>query len=176
MLLSIARDVVEAAARREPSPAPPPELPDELQARCGAFVTLHCDGRLRGCIGLITSDQPLAATVTEMAEAAATRDPRFSVVTPEEAARCDIEISVMTPLRIVGSPDEVEVGRHGLVVSRGYYRGLLLPQVATEQHWDRKTFLDHTCIKAGLPPNAWKDPHTTIEVFEAEVFGEDVSA
>jgi AmmeMemoRadiSam system protein A len=170
-LLQIAQGVLDALSRGDAIEKPDNYSP-ELEAECGAFVTLHCDGGLRGCIGMITANAPLAVTVSEMAEAAATRDPRFSPVSPEEAELCEIEISVMTPPATITEPETVEPGRHGLIITRAGRRGLLLPQVATEQDWDRETFLRHTCMKAGLPPETWKEPDVTIETFEAEVFGQ----
>ncbi|RLB58246.1 MAG: AMMECR1 domain-containing protein [Deltaproteobacteria bacterium] len=138
----------------------------------GAFVTLHLQGQLRGCIGTFTSEQPLVYTVQEMAVSAAQRDPRFPPLRPEELDAVDLEISVLSPLRQIDDPQLVEVGRHGIYITRGFHSGVLLPQVATEYGWDRETFLDHTCLKAGLPPGCWREAGTRIEVFEAEVFGE----
>lgn len=138
----------------------------------GAFVTLHAEGQLRGCIGTFEVTHPLAETVSRMAVAAATSDPRFPPVRPEELQEITIEISVLSPRRRILDPGEVQVGVHGLHVQRGTRRGVLLPQVPVEAGWDRETFLDHTCRKAGLPPEAWRDPSTLIEVFTAEVFGE----
>ncbi len=138
----------------------------------GAFVSLHVAGRLRGCIGTFETSRPVQEQVREMATAAATRDPRFPPVTTAELPEVDIEISVLTPPRVVDDVSEIVVGRHGLVVTRGYRRGVLLPQVATEHGWDRQTFLEHTCVKAGLPPDSWQAPETVVEVFTAEVFGE----
>lgn len=143
-----------------------------LQISGGAFVTLHNHGRLRGCIGHLVSHRPLFETVKEMAMAAATQDPRFTPVNPEELDDLDIEISVLSPFSPLKEVSEIVVGRHGLVVSRGGHRGLLLPQVAEEYGWDAVTFLGHTCEKAGLPPDAWRDPATHIEIFSAQVFGE----
>ena len=139
----------------------------------GAFVTLtDRRGDLRGCIGHILPHRPLDETVVEMAVAAALQDPRFEPVTGDEVASLHIEISALTVPRPAASPEEVEVGRHGLIVSRGWAKGLLLPQVAPEWGWDREDFLRHTCMKAGLPPDAWLDPKTKLEIFEAEVWGE----
>lgn len=143
-----------------------------LQEPVGAFVTLHKKGELRGCIGHLVAEGPLYETVKEMAVAAATQDYRFPPVSFEELQEIDIEISVLSPFREVKDVHEIEVGRHGLMMTRGGHRGLLLPQVATEYGWDRETFLAHTCFKAGLPPDAWKDPQTKIEIFSAQVFGE----
>jgi AmmeMemoRadiSam system protein A len=140
----------------------------------GAFVTLHKAGRLRGCIGYVEAARPLYQTVSECALAAALRDPRFSPVTPDELDSLRLEISVLSPLTEI-RPDQIEVGQHGLLISRGFQRGLLLPQVAVEWKWDRERFLAETCLNAGLPPDAWKHG-ATIEAFTAQVFSEpDVS-
>ncbi len=138
----------------------------------GAFVTLKIGGELRGCIGYPLPYKALDETVAEMAVAAASQDYRFEPLTPEEMERTTIEISVLTVPRPVGSPDEVEVGRHGIIVGKGSHRGLLLPQVPLEYGWDREEFLRHGCLKAGLPPNEWKKG-ARIEVFEARVFSEE---
>ncbi len=143
-----------------------------LQQKTGAFVTLHRQEELRGCIGHLISQEPLWQTVKQMAIAAATEDPRFDPVTLDEISEIDFEISVLTPFRKIQDLDEIEVGKHGLLMTQGRHRGLLLPQVATEQGWNREEFLAHTCIKAGLSPEAWLDPSTQIEIFSAQVFGE----
>jgi AmmeMemoRadiSam system protein A len=105
-----------------------------------------------------------------MAAAAAFHDPRFRPLTADELADLEIEISVLSPMRLISSTDEIEIGKHGLYIVNGFNRGLLLPQVATQYRWDRLPFLEQTCCKAGLPPDAWKDPHTEIYVFRADVF------
>ena len=153
--------------------APAPVIPDSGAAGRlgGAFVTLHKRGDLRGCIGHIEADQLLGTTVAQCAVAACSSDPRFPAVTALELPEIDLELSLLSPLQLVGGADEIEVGRHGLVVEKGWHRGLLLPQVATEWAWDRDTFLAHTCQKAGLPRDAWKHG-ATLWTFEAEVFGE----
>lgn len=145
---------------------------EALLERRGAFVTLHKESQLRGCIGTFEETEPLIDTVQRMAVAAATTDPRFPPVKAEELSSLAIEISALTPLRRA-SPEEIEVGVHGIYMTRGFQRGVLLPQVATENRWDRETFLEHTCLKAGLPTNAWKEADTQIEIFSAEVFGEN---
>ncbi len=151
---------------------PPAEAPTEgMRQPAGAFVTLHEGERLRGCIGTFVSDDPLVETVQSMAIAAATRDPRFPGVTAAEVAGLTLEISVLSPLQ-AGRAEDVEVGTHGVYITRGHRRGVLLPQVATDHGWDRETFLDHTCLKAGLPPGTWREEGTLIELFTAEVFGE----
>jgi len=139
----------------------------------GAFVTLtEKDGKLRGCIGTILPVGPLDETVVRMAVAAAVEDPRFSAVIPAELPDLHMEISALTVPEPVSNLEAIQVGRHGLIVTRGYNKGLLLPQVAPEWGWDRLQFLQHTCLKAGLPTDAWKDSKTRIEWFEAEVWGE----
>ena len=170
-LLELARSAI---GRRLGLESPPVDLPasPQLALSSGAFVTLHKKGHLRGCIGRFTSTGPITETVQEMAEAAAFEDPRFPPLNQREMADIDLEISVLTPMRQVTDVHEIEVGKHGIYIIRGMNRGVLLPQVATEQHWDRETFLDNTCLKAGLPANAWQDPKTEIYVFSAEVFGE----
>jgi AmmeMemoRadiSam system protein A len=172
-LLQVARQSVMAVCCGEAEPDLRTDDP-ALTAVQGAFVTLHtANGDLRGCIGHIEGHLPLIETVHEMAVAAATQDPRFPQVRCAEVPSLHIEISVMSPIREVANIAEIEVGRHGLIITRGYRRGLLLPQVATEYGWGREEFLDHTCMKAGLPTHAWQDRGTTIECFEAEVFGEE---
>ena len=140
--------------------------------KCGAFVTLYKKGELRGCIGYIEGYKSIPDTVREMAVSAAFKDPRFSPIKADEYDLIDLEISVLSPIEKVNDLSDIVVGRDGLIITRGYNRGLLLPQVATEYGWDRKTFLEQTCRKAGLPINAWEDPSTVIEKFSAQVFGE----
>ncbi len=135
-------------------------------------MTLHKRGALRGCIGYIVGVKDIPQTVEEMALASAFRDPRFAPLQQDELGSIDIEISVLSPIETVADVSMIEVGRDGLIVSRGNNRGLLLPQVAAEYRWDRETFLEHTCYKAGLPGDAWKKPGATIEKFSAQVFGE----
>jgi hypothetical protein len=152
---------------------PPPSLEgatSRLQEKRGAFVTLKRKGELRGCIGYTQAVKPLSRTIMEMAQAAAFQDPRFPPLTKKELSDLEIEISVLTPFRLISDIREIQVGRHGLFMEKGGYSGLLLPQVASEYHWDRQTFLEHTGLKAGLPRDAWKDPKTKIYVFSAEIF------
>jgi len=143
-----------------------------LRAPSGAFVTLHRGGQLRGCIGTFAARKPLEETVQEMAQAAAFQDPRFAPVRASEMPEIDIEISALTPMREIQDLEEIEVGRHGLYVVDSPFSGVLLPQVATEHGWDRQTFLEQTCIKAGLHQNRWRSGGLKIFVFSAEVFGE----
>jgi AmmeMemoRadiSam system protein A len=162
---------VELAAGR--APGVPNDLTTQaLLERRGAFVTLKAAGRLRGCIGMVEAHAPLKSTVREMARAAAVGDPRFNPLRAEELDGVSIEISVLSPLRLLDSPEDIVVGVHGLVVEKGRRRGLLLPQVASEAGWDAETFLSATCEKAGLPRSAWRDEDTRIYAFTAFVFGE----
>jgi len=142
----------------------------KLGEHWGAFVTLTKKGQLRGCIGHIVGDKPLISTVAEMAKAAALDDTRFPPVRPSELPDIDFEISVLTPIRKIDNIEEIVIGRDGIIISKDWNKGLLLPQVATDYGWDRITFLEHTCNKAGLPKDAWKDKNTIIEIFSAEVF------
>jgi len=143
---------------------------EKLNERYGAFVTIYKKGMLRGCIGSLEPAGPLQKTVVEMAKAAACGDPRFRPVTAEELPYLDVEISVLTPLKEIRDPEEIVVGVHGLVVSKGNRSGLLLPQVAAERGWDRITFLEETCRKAGLPKDAWIEQDARILIFSADIF------
>ncbi|MGH9710222.1 MAG: AmmeMemoRadiSam system protein A [Candidatus Acidiferrales bacterium] len=142
-----------------------------LAARGGAFVTLRKRGRLRGCIGRLSPEESLASVVAYCAAAAATEDPRFSRLRADEFGELEIEISVLSELQ-KAQPEQVEAGMHGLVISRNGHRGVLLPQVAREHSWSRERFLEETCHKGGLNPDAWKEPETEVEIFTAETFSE----
>jgi len=168
-LLVLARCALEARVRRQQPP--PPERGGALEWSRGAFVTIHCHGDLRGCLGRIETDAPLADTIAHLAASVSDSDPRFDPVSALELDGIDLEISVLTPEREVTSIAEIEVGRHGLIVEQGARRGLLLPQVATEYGWDALTFVSHTCLKAALPADAWRQGARML-VFEAQVFGE----
>jgi AmmeMemoRadiSam system protein A len=170
-LLRIARETIITMAAGE-TWQPDWSADDILNQELGVFVSLHKDDELRGCIGYVTGIMPLQNAVHEMARAAAFEDPRFPPVTQEEVDRLDIEISVLTPLTNVDSISEIEIGVHGLVIEKSFYKGLLLPQVAVEYQWDQKAFLEHTCIKAGLAKDAWKEKETIIKKFSAEIFSE----
>jgi AmmeMemoRadiSam system protein A len=169
-LLALARATIKkflASGERE---CPPAERPAFLEKR-GVFVTLHRDGELRGCIGYPLPMKPLFEAVAEMAVAAACEDPRFPAVTAGELPKLDIEISVLTVPQKVAGPDQVHVGRDGIIISKGFQRGLLLPQVPVEQGWNLEQYISYGCRKAGLPPDEWKKG-VQIEVFQAIVFGE----
>ncbi len=142
----------------------------EVSANRGAFVTLKTHGMLRGCIGMVRAAKPLYQTVSEMALAAAFEDPRFGPLNDYEFKDIEIEISALTPLQKVEELDEIKVGRDGLMIVMEFHSGLLLPQVAVENGWDRKTFLEQTCLKAGLPKNSFKDKAAKIYKFQAEIF------
>ncbi len=173
-LLKIARDNIESwLANRKPINVPAEKISGILRKKSGAFVTLHSKGKLRGCIGYVSAEMPLIDTVLENSYNAAFRDPRFDQLQKSEMKDISIEISVLTDPVPVKSPDEIKTGRDGLIIERGGYRGLLLPQVATEQGWDKFTFLDQTCVKAGLSSDSWKKEGTKIFKFEAIVFGEE---
>ncbi len=170
-LLKLARNTI--AVKLGLGTGEKPEFNDAIFGeKCGAFVTLHIRGRLRGCIGYIKGVKNIPETVTDMAEASAFKDPRFPPLRKEEYNDIDIEISVLSPIEPVESVSDIMVGRDGLIISRGFNSGLLLPQVPTEQGWDLETFLVNTCYKAGLPGNAWQQKGTKIEKFSAQVFGE----
>ena len=164
-LLSLARRVIETDGRAE--------LPGggELDRPHGAFVTLHRHGRLRGCIGRMLPGESLAATVADMARAAAYGDPRFPPVSPQEFPELELEISVLSPMERCG-PGDILPGVHGVLLSLGHRTGVFLPQVATEQGWDRERLLTELCGKAGLPPGSWKAPGAELSRFTALVFGE----
>ena len=151
------------------SSVPRPENP-LLEKELGAFVTLTKNGSLRGCIGNVIGQGQLYLTIARMARAAAFEDPRFPQVTKTEFSDVSVEISIMGSLSLCPDPEQIEIGRHGLIMQRGHNSGLLLPQVPVEWEWDRKTFLEQTCIKAGLRPDMWTDPATKIYWFEAYVF------
>jgi AmmeMemoRadiSam system protein A len=169
-LLRLARDTITAHLRGVKEP---PAATDDpvLKGKRGVFVTLHIDGELRGCIGYPLPYKPLVETISGIALAAATQDLRFESIRESELERLRIEISALTLPRPIQDPAEVEVGRHGIIISKGGRQGLLLPQVPLEYNWDRETFLRHGCLKAGLPENEWKKG-AAIQVFEAQVFSE----
>lgn len=171
ILLKIARDSIAAALQSKPVPFVESKS-KALNASCGAFVTLHLLGELRGCIGYIEPRFPLVKTVQEVAQRAATEDPRFPRLTLKELERVEIEISVLSPLEKVTDVEDIIVGTHGLVIDAGYTRGLLLPQVATEWRWGRDQFLSQTCRKAGLSADAWMQKMVTIYSFTSAVFSE----
>jgi hypothetical protein len=147
-----------------------------LEQRAGAFVSLHKAGHLRGCIGRLEADQPLWRLLPTLARSAACEDPRFPALKPAEWPQCAVEISLLGPARAVAGPDEIQVGRHGIVLEQGGRRAVYLPQVATGQGWTREETLAHLSVKAGLPPDAWRGEGCRLLVFEAQVLREDEQA
>jgi uncharacterized protein len=169
-LLKIARETIVGFVSTGKVPAFEATSPG-LNLHSGCFVTVKQNGNLRGCIGNFVSDQPLYLLVQEMAVSAATRDPRFYPMKSADLTDFTLDISVLSPLEKAASIEEIQVGIHGIYIVKGSYRGVLLPQVATEYGWNRDQFLQHTCTKAGLPPDAWQG-ECDIYIFSAQVFGE----
>jgi AmmeMemoRadiSam system protein A len=169
LLLKLAHESIAAALEQREIVFP--SASGHLAQPRAVFTTLYLHGTLRGCVGHVFAVDPLYVTVAETARAAAFEDTRFSPVTRTEARHLKVSLSILSPLELIRA-DEVEVGRHGLLISQHGRRGLLLPQVPVEHGWDRLTFLEETCYKAGLPVDAWQK-RATIEAFTAEVFGED---
>ncbi len=169
LLKDIAKKTIEAVVRKKRPPTFK-DLPERLKQPYGVFVTITKHGNLRGCIGHIIADQPLYISCKEMAEAAALHDPRFNPVSEKELPELEIEISVLTPLEKVSDFKDIVIGRDGLLIRRGYQSGLLLPQVAVDYGWNIEEFLEQTCIKAGLPEDAYKLEGTEIYKFSAQVF------
>ena len=171
LLHRIAKQAIETRLNNtKPAKIDLPSSAPRLKEPRGAFVTLHKKGELRGCIGSLVAERPLAETMSEMAIAAAFQDPRFPPLSASEMNDVEIEISVLTPFRKIETIDEIQVGLHGIYMKRNGYSGLLLPQVATVYRWDRTTFLEQTCRKCRLPTDAWKDKETEIYVFSADIF------
>jgi AmmeMemoRadiSam system protein A len=169
VLLALAREaIVSRLCNRSPVW---PDHSKALDERRGAFVTLHKNGLLRGCIGRMVADTPLEKAVRDMAMAAAFEDPRFPSLGKPELDEIDLEISVLSPMEPC-RPDEIIPGMHGTYLVKGYRSGVFLPQVATEQGWNREHLLEHLCYKAGLPSGSYLDPDAKLFCFTAVVFGE----
>jgi len=171
-LLNLARLSVEHAVREKKTYEPAASYSETLSQERGAFVTLKINGELRGCIGYTSAIKPLYQTVRDTATHAALRDPRFAPVSIADLPKLQYEISVLSPLRRVLDPREIVVGQHGLIMKNSTYEGILLPQVPVEEHWDRNTFLEQTCRKAGMSNSCWKDKNTDIFQFTAVVSNE----
>jgi AmmeMemoRadiSam system protein A len=169
MLREMAFEAIRRRCLGEAMPDTEVEAP-RLKEPGAAFVCIHKDGDLRGCIGMIEARAPLCDTVKTMAVEAAFRDPRFFALSVDELDKIDIEISVLTPMQRISDTSEIEIGKHGLFIRKGNRSGLLLPQVATENGWDREQFLRWTCMKAGLSEKAWKEKNVEIYIFSADVF------
>ncbi|HUI53068.1 MAG TPA: AmmeMemoRadiSam system protein A [Terriglobales bacterium] len=169
ILLQLAHASIEAALEQREISLDPPS-PHLAEPR-GAFTTLYFRGQMHGCVGFVLPVASLYRTVAETARAAAFEDNRFLPITPEEAPWLEVSLSILSPIQPIRA-EEIEIGRHGLLISQHGHRGLLLPQVPLEHGWDRVTFLEQTCRKAGLPPHAWQQG-ATLEAFTAEVFGDE---
>jgi len=182
LLIKLARKAVEEHLKNGKVIETPKDISSKLMANCGVFVTLnsieHGKKELRGCIGFPYPTAPLATAVIESAISSATQDPRFYSVSPRELDHIVFEVSVLTPPELIEAekatdyPSKIKVGRDGLIIERGYYKGLLLPQVPTEWKWDEEEFLCQCCVKAGLPPDCWLLKGTKIYRFEAIIFEE----
>lgn len=182
-LVKLARRTVDDVVKIKQKPETPEDTPDRLRNKSGVFVTLNSilDNRvsLRGCIGRPYPTSPLVEATIDSAVDSTVNDPRFPAITQKELDSIIVDLSVLTPPKKIEytKPEEllelIKVGRDGLIASRGVFRGLLLPQVPVDWKWDTKEFLEHTCNKAGLPVDAWKDPETEFMSFQAEIFGEE---
>jgi AmmeMemoRadiSam system protein A len=172
LLLRLAHDSISSALERREISLDPPTA--HLAEPRGVFTSLYLREQLRGCVGYVLPTCSVFRAVAETARAAAFNDNRFPPVTVEESPHLQIELSILSPPELI-SAEAIEVGRHGLLITRHGHRGLLLPQVPVERSWDRTTFLEQTCRKAGLPPDSWQKG-ATIEAFTAEVFGEKGSS
>jgi AmmeMemoRadiSam system protein A len=168
LLLNLAHESIASAIEHRTVSLTPPS--SHLAEARGVFTTLYSRGELRGCVGLALAVSPLYRAVAETAQAAAFEDTRFSPLRSEELGDIEVSLSILSPLKTI-QPEQIQIGRHGLVISLGSRRGLLLPQVPVERGWDREKFLEQTCVKAGLPANAWSSG-AMIEAFTAEVFGD----
>lgn len=182
-LVKLARKTVQEHLQTGKVVNVPKDTPTKLMQRCGVFVTVnsleHGKKKLRGCIGYPYPTTMLAQAVIECAISSATQDPRFSPLSSEELGQVIFEVSVLTPLELVEVedprhlPSRIKIGKNGLIIERGFYKGLLLPQVPVEYNWDKEEFLCQCCIKAGLPPDNWLIKTTKIHKFQAIVFEED---
>jgi AmmeMemoRadiSam system protein A len=171
LLFIVRRTIEQYITKRVISEIDSSLLSENLKTKCGAFVTLHENNELRGCIGRFAPDEPLYKVVQQMAIASSTEDYRFSPVTPDEINKLHIEISVLTPMRKIKSIDEIELGRHGIYIKKGLRSGTFLPQVAKETGWSKEDFLGHCAQdKAGIGWDGWKD--ADLYVYEAYVFSE----
>jgi uncharacterized protein len=171
VLLAIARQAITDFVETGRFEVEPREE-KSLNTRSGCFVSIKQKGELRGCIGNFQSELPLFKEVAEMAVSSASKDPRFYPMREEDLANFQLEISVLSPLHKTESCDEIQIGTHGIYLEKSFHRGVLLPQVATEHGWDRETFLKQTCIKAGLPTDAWQSDDSEIYIFSAQIFKE----
>jgi AmmeMemoRadiSam system protein A len=167
-LVQLARAALVARVQGQRPPEAPPDL---LLSASGVFVTIYCLGELRGCLGALDVQEPLAEVIVRLGGDVAHHDPRFVPLRVHELGGVTLDISVLTPPEVVADDSDIVVGRDGIIIEHGARRGLLLPQVAPEYGWDRETFLAHACVKAGLASDAWRNGAKILR-FEAEVFGE----
>jgi len=172
-LIRIALDAIKSIFKKQRLTINTPDFPDELKFNSGCFVTIHKNGELRGCIGNFRQDKNIVENVAEMAIQAAFNDLRFPPLSEQELEKITVEISILSPMIPVNSFNDIVIGRDGLYITKGANSGVLLPQVATEHGWNVTEFLEYTCLKAGIPRNAYKDPDTKIYRFEALVFSEE---
>jgi len=170
-LLTIAREAIVHQIRHQ-AYQPAPREEKALVQKAGCFVTIKQDDQLRGCIGSFQTERPLFQEVAAMAMASASKDPRFHPMEEEELNDFRLEISVLSPLEKIEEIEQIEVGTHGIYIEKNFSRGVLLPQVATDYGWDRNTFLQQTCLKAGLPTDAWQAPDADIYIFSAQIIKE----
>ena len=170
ILLESARKAITAELSGEKAVYDPPTK--TLETKCGAFVTLHKHGQLRGCIGNLARTKPLYVTIRDMAYASAFEDPRFTPLSEQELEEINIEISVLSPMTKIESADEIKIGEHGIFIKLGFRSGTFLPQVAVEQKWGVKELMENLCLKAGVDTNSWKNPNAELFVYSAIVFGE----
>lgn len=177
LAVKIARESIKRALKGERVKSEDFRFPETFNEKRGVFVTLYRNGELRGCIGFPYPILPLKEALIKAALSAAFEDPRFLPVRAEEMSRIRVSVTILSEpeklmCRAEERPDKIEIGKHGIIVRRGIFQGLLLPQVATEYGWDAKTFLTQTCLKAGLPPESWLDEDTEVLIFTGEIFEE----
>jgi len=177
LAVHLARQALTGYTEKKKMIIQPQGLPPLFEEKRGVFVTLHEDGDLRGCIGYPQPIMPLGKAIVDSAINAGCRDPRFPSVRPGELGRIEVEVTILTKPEAYTQPKKkllelVVIGRDGLIVSKGPFSGLLLPQVAPEWGFDSQEFLSQTCVKAGLPPDAWLDEDTQVQHFQAQIFAE----
>jgi len=170
-LLAIAREAIQHCVLKK-SYQPAPREEKALNKRSGCFVTIKQNGLLRGCIGNFQAREPLFREVADMAVASASQDPRFAPMQADELDNFRLEITVLSPLEKIDDTAVIKIGTHGIYIEKDFHRGVLLPQVATDHGWDRDTFLSQTCIKAGLPADAWRSPDADIYIFSGQIVTE----
>jgi len=170
-LLVLARRIIILKSEKK-TYRPEKYFSTSLKQKTGLFVTLKKFQKLRGCIGYVEGIKSLQKAVEEMAIAAAFEDPRFPPISKDEIKDLEIEISILSPLQTIADINHIEIGRHGIIIEQNLMRGLLLPQVATDYNWDVQTFLEQTCLKAGLPADAWSEKSATIQIFSTDIFSD----